>query len=162
MEVFPLEQGDPAWVFGDDFDAAIHQTLSRAAEQVIALASVVHGRPGWSGAGLEFHQYPGSPRHGIAPQTQLSGSVATPDGTSFEANLARAQNGFEVDAEIAVRCDAEADCGMHTVLALPTAQSPDAAQAAEALLTATQWLHQQAISHQPDHWRNNDPHARHP
>jgi hypothetical protein len=163
MEVFPLDQGDPAWVFGDDYDdTAVHQALSRAAEQLIALASDVHGRLGWSGAGLEYHRLPGSPQHGTAPRTLLIGSVQAPHGTEFETSLAQAQNGFEVDTEIAVRCDAEIDCGMHTVLALPTAQSPNAAHAAEALLTATQWLHQQAISHQPNHWRDNDPRARHP
>lgn len=160
MEVFPLDQGDPAWVFGDNYETEpVHRLLAEAADQMIALACAVHGQASWAGAGLEFHRLPGGPWHG--PRTKLAGSVAVSDGISFEVDLSPAEGAFEVDAEIAVRCDAQVDCGMHTVLALPSRQATDAKHAADELLAATRWLYHQGLAQSTLHWREQDPRAGH-
>jgi hypothetical protein len=160
MEVIRLDEGDPAWLFGDTQDVpAVRQILRQAAEEVLFIAADVGGRVGWTGAGLEFHRLPGAAE--VTARTQLAGFVEVGEDITFWAELSRVADGFAVEAEITVRCDAEIDCGTHTVEAMtwPVEQSPH--EAATDLLESSRWLRRQANAHPLSYWRQHDPRKGH-
>ncbi len=153
METVPLDDGDTSWLFGTAHDAMrVASTLQEARRNVEETARRTDGRAGWSGAGLEWHRYPSG-------QTSLVGFSEGPDWVSFWAQLERDGEGWQVDAQIGVRCGGEVDCGEHVVERLPAqgVATPDAA--ATALLVATQWLLSRATAEPLTYWRASDPEA---
>jgi hypothetical protein len=60
-----------------------------------------------------------------------------------------------------VRCEADLDCGMHTVESFERTNLCTAAEAVAALDAATRWLLDRAQVVQPADWRRRDPRRGH-
>lgn len=156
MEVVPLGEGDLAWVFGAHAaNPALSSVLTTAAERITATAAALDGRAGWSGSGLEFHRLPGSEPN--TARTDLAGFVELADSATFSAEITPEAGGYEITAEITVRCDAPVDCGQHTVASWPTVHTAQPDVAAAALARGVDWLCAQAMTHPPGYWRSHDP-----
>ena len=135
-------------------------TLRESSRRLRWLAGqLAHGRVGWTGSGLGYSLYPSGQRSldGSAENDQVSFLVELrPPGFYAEAGL-----DWEVEAEVAVRCDAEVDCGMHTVESFERTGLESAAEAVAALDAATQWLVDRARAVRPADWRRRDPRRGH-
>ena len=163
METVTLADGDIGWVFPQlDNQARVLEALSAADAHMRRLADHLGVRPSWTGSGLEFHRLVGV--------TDLFGCAETRD-VSFVAELdsgilgpePRREGGppWEVSAEIAVRCDAQADCGMHVIEEWPASWHYSPLEAATALADAAQWLLDRGTADLPTSWRDRDPRSGH-
>jgi hypothetical protein len=111
--------------------ASLHASSDRFGQLAGLLGN---GRAGWTGCGLEYLLYPSGQR--------CLGGLPGNDQVSFLAELRppgfypRAPGpGWEVDAEVAVRCEADLDCGMHTVESFERTNLSTAAEAVAAAST---------------------------
>jgi hypothetical protein len=68
---------------------------------------------------------------------------------------------LELDGEIAVRCDARVDCGMHPIEEPPERQVESPLEAARALLEVAIWLRQRGAAEPLELWRQRDTHSGH-
>jgi len=134
VETVRLADGDIAWVFPQlDDPAQVLGVLSAADAHMRRLADHLGVRPSWTGSGLEFYR--------LATATDRFGCAETRD-ISFAAELdsgilgpePRREGGppWEVSAEIAVRCDAQVDCGMHAIEEWPASRHDSPLEAAPA------------------------------
>lgn len=163
MKTIALADGDVGWVFPHfDNQPVVMEALSAADAHMRRLADHLGVTPGWTGSGLEFHQ--------LASVTDLFGCAETRDVT-FVAELEsgvlgpepRREGGppWEVSANIAVRCDAHVDCGMHIIEEWPASRHDSPQEAATALAKAAQWLHDRGAAEPPTSWRRRDPPSGH-
>lgn len=157
VESVPLADGDLRWVFPALEDVPqVMEALAAADADMRRLAAHLGVRPGWTGSGLEFARLPAV--------TDLGGFAETSD-VSFVAGLMsgvpaglRRDGGppWEVSAEIAVRCDAVSDCGMHAIEKWPPSMRDSALEAAAALARAVRWLLDRGTAEPPRSWRDRD------
>ena len=155
-----LKDGDLRWVFdearGSERDEAL---LDEAAGSIERIAQLFAGRAGWTGSGLEFHRLPGGEWH--PPRTDLVGFAEGRDSVCFWVEVVPDSGGWTVDAEINVRCDADADYGTHTVESFPLQTSGDKTETLTYLAAAAAWLETRATAEPPEHWRAADAQSRH-
>jgi hypothetical protein len=163
VETVKLADGDIAWVFPQlDNPEQVLEALSAADAHIRTLADHLGVRPSWTGSGLEFHRE--------VVVTDLFGCAETRD-VSFVAELnsgilgseLRRAGGppWEVSAEIAVRCDAQVDCGMHIIELWPASKHDSPLEAATALADAAKWLLNRGTAELPTSWRDRDPRSGH-
>jgi hypothetical protein len=153
MEAIPFDQGDPSWLFRKDYDVlSVALAFQEARRNVEEMARRTDGRAGWTGAGLEWHRYPSG-------QTSLVGFCEGPEWVTFWAQLDDVGGSWQVDAQVAVRCRGEVDCGEHIVERLATQDPASPEAAATALQLATQWLLSRAAAEPLTYWRAHDPEA---
>jgi len=162
MKTVPLAEGDTSWVFAEDsVTSAMVKSLSASSDRMLEVASLLPGgRASWSGSGLEYDLYPSGQRSlsGSAENAQVSFTVALlPPGFYPGA----APSAWEVTAEISVRCDAEIDCGMHTVEEFTPNSYLAAEDAVAAVDAATRWLLGRCRTVPPGDWRRRDPRSGH-
>jgi hypothetical protein len=163
VETIALADGDLAWVFPHMEDPhRVVAALSGADADIRKLADHLGVRPGWTGSGLEFHR--------AARIADLCGFAET-DDVSFLTELgsqtldgeqySRGGPPWEVTAEIAVRCDADNDCGMHTIEAWPASRHDSPLEAATTLARAARWLLDRGTAEPVTYWREHDPSSGH-
>ena len=162
METVAFSEGEPAWVFPErSVTQTLMRLLSASSERMREIASMLPGGwAGWSGSGLEYCLYPSGQRclSGSAENTDVSFTVELmPPGFYAEAP----PGGWEVTAEISVRCDAEVDCGMHTVEAFTPNTYATAEDAVAAVEVASRWLLDRCKAVPPADWRTRDRQSRH-
>jgi hypothetical protein len=165
VETVPLADGDLRWVFPDMTEhSAIKPILAEAAECIERLARQMGVRASWRGSGLEFQRFP--QQDSLA---DLSGYAETGDVTFFaEIDVPRHPTEWTmtppppwlVEASIAVRCDADIDCGMHTIEER-TGSYDTALDAARALASMTHWLLDRGTTTSPTAWRALDQISKH-
>jgi hypothetical protein len=162
VETVAFSEGEPTWVFPKrSVTQALMRSLSASSERMREIATMLPGgRAGWSGSGLEYCLYPSGQRRlsGFAENADVTFIVELmPPGFYSEAP----PRAWEVTAEISVRCDAEIDCGMHTVEAFTPNTYTAAEDAVAAVEAATRWLLERSETVPPGGWRARDPRSRH-
>jgi hypothetical protein len=148
VDTIPLADGDVGWVFPELDDAGeVLDLLRRADSEIRLLADHLGVRASWTGSGIEFHRLE-------CGQASLFGCAET-DDVSFIVELWVPHNrasdlqlgpSWEVDGEISVRCDAPADCGMHSIEEAAPRQFDTPLGAALALLEVATWLRQRGVA----------------
>jgi hypothetical protein len=162
VETVAFSEGEPTWVFPD---ASVTETLmgslSASSERMREIAAMLPGgHAGWTGSGLDYCLYPSGQRNlsGFAENADVTFIVELmPPGFSLEAP----RDTWEVTAEISVRCDAEIDCGMHTLETFAPNVYNTADDAVSAVEAATRWLFERSNAVLPGDWRARDPRSRH-
>ena len=107
MKTVPLAEGDPTWVFPEEsVTQALMRSLAASSDRLVEIAGLLPGgQAGWSGTGLEYNVLPPSGKcclYGWAENPQVTFTVEmTPPGFTGPETV-----GWEVTAEILVRCDA--------------------------------------------------------
>lgn len=154
----PLADGDLRWVFPALDDAPqVMATLAAADADMRRLAAHLGVKPGWTGSGLEFSCLPAvTDMGGFAETSDVS---FTADLMSGVVNIELRRDGgppWEVSAQIAVRCDAVIDCGMHAIEEWPFSRHESALEAAAALARAVRWLLDRGTAEPPGSWRYRD------
>jgi hypothetical protein len=163
MKTIALAEGDVGWVFPHFGNSpGVLEALSVADARMRQLADHLGVTPGWTRSGLEFHR--------LASVTDLFGCAEIRD-VSFVAELEsgvlgpelRREGGppWEVSANIAVRCDAHGDCGMHIIEEWPASRYDSPLEAATALADVAQWLRDRGTAEPPASWRDRDPRSGH-
>jgi hypothetical protein len=160
VKAVALEEGDPTWVFPEEsVTQALMTSLAASGRRLVAIAGLLPaGRAGWLGSGLEYNVFPPSGKcclYGWAEAPQVTFEVElAPPGFRSAGSV-----GWEVSAEISVRCEARYDaaCGMHVVEEFrpDVYGTPDDAVAAVA--RATDWLLSRCRAVSPGDWRARDP-----
>jgi hypothetical protein len=157
VETIRLTDGDLRWVFPDMEDTSeVLDLVRRADTQVRLLADDLGVRASWTGSGIEFHRLPSGP-------VSLFGCAEAGD-VSFVVDLwapDRYGNSgvgppWAVDGEIAVRCDAPVDCGMHAIEQVPGRRFDSPVVAARALLEVATWLRERGTAEPLEAWRQRD------
>jgi hypothetical protein len=161
VETIALSDGDLRWVFPDlNGTGDVLELVRQADAEIRLLAEHLGVLPGWTGSGIEFHRMPSG-------QSSLFGCAEAGD-VSFAVDLtawdrygsAWVGPPWEVAGEIAVRCDAPADCGMHPIEeAKRQVDSP--LEAARALREVATWLRQRAVAEPLESWRQRDTRSGH-
>ena len=162
-ETVACSEGEPTWVFPKgSVTEALMRSLSASSGRIREIAAMLPGgRAGWTGSGLEYCLYPSGQRNlsGFAENADVTFTVElTPPGSYPEAP----RDTWEVTAEISVRCDAQIDCGMHTLETFTPTTYNTANDAVSALEAATRWLFERSNAVLPGDWRARDPRSRHP
>jgi hypothetical protein len=160
VEAVPLTEGDPAWVFpGESVTLALMAALVASSERLVETAGLLPGgRAGLSGSGLEYNLFPPWGQcclHGWAESPDVTFAVEmTPPGFNEAESL-----GWEVRADISVRCDARYDaaCGMHVMEEFTPNLYATPEQAVAAVDRATHWLLARCRVVPPADWRARDP-----
>jgi hypothetical protein len=163
VETVAFLEGEPTWVFPKgSVTQALVRSLSASSERMREIAAMLPGgRAGWTGSGLEYCLYPSGQRNlsGFAENADVTFTVELmPPGFRAEAP----RDAWEVTAEISVRCDAEIDCGMHTLETFTPNTYTTAEDAVSAVEAATLWLFERSESLAPSNWRARDPRSRPP
>ena len=136
VKVTPLQEGNLSWMFHAEVDPVVSERLQEASETVEKIARSLGKKAGWSGSGLEFHV--------VDSGTSIAG-FAEKDDVTFWVELRRAEaweksdsnvGEWAVEAEVAVRCDAVIDCGMHRVAEWPVLVTSSPSAAADAMVEA--------------------------
>jgi hypothetical protein len=153
-----LADGDVRWVFPDLVNPDEVQALLReASARIGALAGHLGVRPSWTGSGLEYEK-------GDRARASLFGCAEVPEA-SFIVTMTDSHASvwetdplafrWELDAEVAVRCDHVADCGMHTIEEKNTSFD-DPTDAARGLVEAATWLLERGTAEPLHSWRERD------
>jgi len=161
VETIPLAVGDPAWVFPDEsVTPALIASLAASSERLVEIAGLLPGgRAGWSGSGLEYNVFPSG-------KCSLYGWAESPDpDATFVVEMAPPgywgtdSVGWEVTADISVRCDARYDaaCGMHVMEEFTANVYATPEEAVAAVDRATSWLLDRCRAVPPEDWRARDP-----
>jgi hypothetical protein len=162
VKTVPIAEGDPAWVFPEEVvTSALAESLSASSDRVRQVATLLPaGRAGWSGSGLEYWLYPSGKRclSGVAENPQVSFTV---DLIPPDFYPGASSSDWQVTADISVRCDAEADWGMHAVESCTPQACREAEDAVAAVETATRWLLDRCRAVPPADWRTRDPRSGH-
>lgn len=155
VKAVALAEGDPTWVFPEEsVTQALMTSLATSSDRLVKIAGVLPGgRAGWSGSGLEYNVFPSG-------QRSLSGWAENPQVT-FLVELASPgfhgtePRGWEVTADISVRCDARYDaaCGIHVVEQSRPAVHATPEDAVAAVDRATGWLLTRCRTVAPGDWR---------
>jgi hypothetical protein len=157
----PWTDGDLRWVFPELEDAdEVLNLVRRADAEIRLLAEHLKVRPSWTGGGIEFHRMPSG-------QSSLFG-CAEIDDISFVVDLSPCRHyggvgvgpPWQVDGEIAVRCNARVDCGMHPI-EVAERQSGSPLEAARTLLEVATWLRVRAVAESVESWRQRDLRSGH-
>ncbi|GIH28633.1 hypothetical protein Aph01nite_69430 [Acrocarpospora phusangensis] len=159
MESIPLAEGDLRWTFGQSVDlGAIREIVFRAQDQLGRLAEVLGASSGWVSSGLEFGIYPAMTIIDLRAWVE-SDNLDLPAFCVGVTPQESPDDGprWDVDCDIAVRCYAQWDCGMHAVEELPTRSYDSPETAAAALLAAATWLLERGTAEPVDSWRRRDP-----
>jgi len=158
VETIALADGDVRWVFPQlDNLSQVREALTVADADMRRLAGHLGVTPSWTGSGLEFHRGAGvTDLFGCAETGEVS-FVAELDSGILGPEL-RTDGGppWEVSAEIAVRCDAQIDCGMHTIEEWPTSRYDSPLHVAAGLARAVHWLLDRGTAEPPSSWRGRD------
>jgi hypothetical protein len=158
VETIALADGDLAWVFPHMEDPErVLAALSAADADMRKLADHLGVRPSWTGSGLEFHRAAGiADVCGYAETDEVSFLAELQSGTLDAEQYSRGGPPWEVTAEIAVRCDADNDWGMHTIEAWPASCHDSPLEAATALAHAARWLLDRGTTEPVTYWREHD------
>ena len=163
VETVAFSDGEPAWVFPEgSVTEALLTSLSASSERMRKIAAMLPGgHAGWTGSGFEYCLYPSGQRNlsGYAENADVTFTIELlPPGFYPQAP----RDTWEVTAEISVRCDAEIDCGMHTLETFTPKTYNTANEAVSAVAAATRWLFERSNAVLPGDWRARDPRSRHP
>jgi hypothetical protein len=156
VETVGLSVGDTDWVFpAGSVTGDMAAVLDRSGERLRGVAAGLgKGRAGWTGEGLEYWLLPSGQRSlgGFAENAQVTFLVELrPPGFYGGAD------GWSVEAEIAVRCDHRADCGMHRIEFREASELDTPADAVATLDEFTGWLMARGREVSPADWRARDP-----